>query len=555
MAVEPLYARLLMRNLSGNPEPLDGLQLFVRRYSNAAVGGPKYASLYALGSEAARWRLFDMLRCPVEIYDQRLTPVWWGYVQAVRPGVSHIYSGASLEKLANRVRVTYQRVTSSDPQVGTPAETAWADDLDSQAEYGIREYKTTKPGNSLDSDAVQYRDTLLQQRAWPPADIDLAGSTGLVNVAELEALGWWETLAWRYYGRSEWRASNDQFGAEDTFAFGHAQSTHRYAQQFLVPAGETWEIESVSIEIGRAGANAQSGVIVAGVYTNHATLNQPDAIVGGTRSRNCNTISQYGPSFAGWTFPSNNWPICTGAPTTGTYYWLSFERQGPQSDGSAYFTLYCTLNRYIPESSTNGIVKVRHADTGVWSTVNSNYAPSTPVDLRFRTSVIRETTALISDIIAAQSPFLTVEIKNPSGRYGPVYRPGDRTAKDEIEALLAAGTADGGRHVRLTAEVGPDRRVLLRFETPYAEQYRLSPGKRGLMLRDPQGVEVFPQLVTAGVWATIQDANPLASAVTSLAFSDPVFIEEAEYDARSGLYIPSPRDAFAALEIPVRAES
>lgn len=55
----------------------------VSRYSKHAVGGPKEAVITATGNVSHLWQLMEMLRCGVRIYTSIYQPVWWGYVHSV----------------------------------------------------------------------------------------------------------------------------------------------------------------------------------------------------------------------------------------------------------------------------------------------------------------------------------------------------------------------------------------------------------------------------------------------------------------------------------------
>ena len=86
---------------------LPGVRIKPESYSFASLGGPDIGKLTAYGSKIDIWRLIDWLRAPVNIYDMRGDPVWWGYLHGVTVRVGAIEMGLTLEGFSNRVAVAY----------------------------------------------------------------------------------------------------------------------------------------------------------------------------------------------------------------------------------------------------------------------------------------------------------------------------------------------------------------------------------------------------------------------------------------------------------------
>lgn len=186
------------------------------RYSKAAMGGPKLATLRAEGSDLSLWHCLEFLRCPVIIYTDRGEAAWWGYVHEVNItarnpeifGESRIRIGASLETMSNRIAIAYTKIDPANSILSpTRATTAWASDAISQAEYGVKELLWTKDG-ATDAHALAARDMKLSQVKYPvptdPVKVEDSDSS-----AELVCHGWWDTMDWKYY-------ANPTTAADDT---------------------------------------------------------------------------------------------------------------------------------------------------------------------------------------------------------------------------------------------------------------------------------------------------------------------------------------------------
>jgi hypothetical protein len=179
------------------------LDFKVRSYSHAAMGGPYQAVIEATGGEMQLWGLIDRIRAPVLIHSDKGDLVWWGYlsdVQAtVKPaaGPGKVRVGVSVENMFNRIFVAYMLI---DPTAGDEREsTTWADSLESQAEYGIKELLWTKSAATQEH-AEAARDRKLADMEYPIPALTLAADGE--SSATLTCRGWWSTLGWRYYGNS-----------------------------------------------------------------------------------------------------------------------------------------------------------------------------------------------------------------------------------------------------------------------------------------------------------------------------------------------------------------
>lgn len=182
--------RMYERSFGEIPAPR--AQLSPVRWSWKLPGGPDAAEMQVTGPDA--YDALSWLRRPVEILADGA--VWWGYIHEVEIKIEKLSISAALDSLYNRVAVAYSYVPPGSQDVGERRTTDWASDVDSIALYGTRELLASVDGATPER-AEAVRDAILQQNAWPTATIG-SGGQGVT----LRCLGWWSTLAWRYYANS-----------------------------------------------------------------------------------------------------------------------------------------------------------------------------------------------------------------------------------------------------------------------------------------------------------------------------------------------------------------
>ncbi len=169
------------------------------RWKSAANGGPVESEIQVRGTRAGLKALRDWLRYPVAIYNPNGSIVWWGLVYEVALQLDGWSVTATLDRLRNRVAVTYSSVEGAIESAQT---TAWVDDAGSQSDYGIREHYESL-GQATSAMATAYRDRLLKERASPSYGKSVGAGEG--SGATLRCRGWYSTLAWRYYQRTDGR--------------------------------------------------------------------------------------------------------------------------------------------------------------------------------------------------------------------------------------------------------------------------------------------------------------------------------------------------------------
>jgi len=129
----------------------------------------------------------------VEVYNQAADLVWEGFINKVSGtlGAQTVSVGA-LTEMANRVSALYTPIdySTSPPTVGSETITTIAENLVSQARYGIIEAVITA-GRMTDADAELVRDTYLQEMAHPASESQLAVGSSANTIITLECLGYW----------------------------------------------------------------------------------------------------------------------------------------------------------------------------------------------------------------------------------------------------------------------------------------------------------------------------------------------------------------------------
>lgn len=179
-----------------NHDPMPALSTFdrmaVREYSWSELGGPKFAMLTSPWDGTHDY--FSLLRCGVEIFNDIGEPVWWGVVRQIRiphGAGSLVYS---LDRLYNRVLVTYAMVDEGDPDPVERVITSFAEDARSIAEFGNFEIRIPMR-HATTTAAENRRDVLLALFKDPSLTPDEMSVEGV----EVECCGWFDLLAKHYY--------------------------------------------------------------------------------------------------------------------------------------------------------------------------------------------------------------------------------------------------------------------------------------------------------------------------------------------------------------------
>jgi hypothetical protein len=468
-----------------------------------AVGGPDRAELRAEGSEEALAELASWLRCPVTIARPEGLPVWWGYLEGVWVRKGQVEMGASLEGMANRVRVSYQ------PLPGGPRRfTAWLDDARSQRLFGVKELQAPAGaagmGRSL-AGAESLAAALLAERAAPPSSLHRAGAMASPSrckqgcEARLIARGWWHSLGWRAYSQPAGLEQNAA-AASGSQGFG-TPAASMLRQSFVASAGtETWTADRVGLHLRKVGSPGDSVIVELRSALSGELLSTGQIAATPTLS------------------PGQGWvdvlldPAVAVVP--GVEYELRLRRSGSLDALNAY-----RVDHDLSANREEG--SFQWWDGGSWVEVQP------PASLLFKLAGTEDSLAQLRRMLRAGSggQFLSgMQAPVSSGVSAGLWRDGQSSAREEGERMLALGSSEGRR---LLARIDEYRRAVI-WKAPL-------PGEQDYYLMSDGGVlDVFrrrllPGECPVGVWAHGADIAALAPG------GQPgVWIERARWDEEKG---------------------
>lgn len=490
-----------------NPEVSKlNVQYEVERYSHAAIGGPKSATIEASGNEVSLWGLIERLRCPIEIWSDLGDCVWWGMINTVVLDLDGISIGVSLDSMSNKIAVAYNLVVAGSDIVGERMTTYWMENAESVLEYGIKELLQTTSGTTSEH-ALAALAMLLDQKKYPIPTIQWGGGEGKAKVT-LECKGWFDTLDWMYYSHSAGLEFYESSGAEDQ-VLGAAAGNTKIAQGFILD--ERWIVKGAQISIKAVGTPVDDVIVDICLDDSGA----PDTVLISGTLPNANIGTD-----AAWEAIVLDGDISLAE---NTLYWLVVRRSGAV-DAVNYF-----------EVDVNEELGYVDGDFRIFD--GTNYIARDPdADMLFRLTSTEDTANQVKNIAETCGQFFSdVDQDIISGLEISQYRDGDATALYELTELLKMGTIN---FRRMLAKV--DRtRVLRIYEEP------LSTTPNFLMqngdLRSPFDQPLRKEICPAGIWARIKDVMPQTVDITKLADPTLVFIEENEYDVKKGTLNPSPR--------------
>ena len=476
--------------------------LDVQWYSRNAIGGPKAASIRVFGSEEQMWEFAEMLRCPVHLSDDRPKRTWWGYIHDVE---IHTAGGlvyvVSLDSMANNVAVchTYQR---------DEFKTAYSSDSDSTDEYGTKDinHRTREITSSL---ALQLRNTELGKRKYP-VPIIKGGSSGQ-PYAILKCKGWYETLGWRYYLQDGGKEIHEEISTNWGREIGE-DNRPIAAQSFQLSSTAGWTATAIWLRVSKYGAPTDN--LQIDLYSNDDSDTSPeDSLTGGATTlagANVNTYYE-------WTEFTLSSSV---ALSTGTTYWIHCSRSGAVDDDDHY--MIGGGDDYL-----DGSMKL-------WNGASWNSEDKYSNDLTFRIIGEEVTTTQISSAVTSIGQFfIGTNILDASGISNQQYRDGDQTGLYEINQLLKTGTTNNRR---LLANV-TDKRLLEIYEEPPKGEADYLINSR-FEIFDENDNPVPPTECPVGKWMRLKDVIPGSANVSRLSDPTTVFIEEARYNAKTGLWQP-----------------
>lgn len=224
--------------------------LSVVNFDAYAVGGPHTATLEATGEALDALR--GWLGFYVIIRNENNTPVWWGKVVSATTPIDALEVGASLNDVANAVKVLYS-------VGGVTYETAWHEHAKSIATYGRKELLFSL-GEATAAQATAAATTLLNGKALARQSLNFNAG----NTAILSCVGVWSLYDWTYHadisGRTAYEGADT---AEQIIGWGTTATdigfTDRAIHKISGDLGQLNEGDKIRV----TGSVANNGVLTA----------------------------------------------------------------------------------------------------------------------------------------------------------------------------------------------------------------------------------------------------------------------------------------------------
>jgi len=431
-----------------------------------AVGGPEQAVLRLRKPSLGLAGMQSWLGSGVEIYDPSDRLVWWGYMDRVCQPAGKTRLESGLSEMANRVAVSYRSITPGSG-FGTPAQTAWKDDLASQAIYGVKERMISHAMLS-DVQALLLRDVSLRQLAVPARRLV---PTTDAAAGQVVCRGWLERLRWR-----QWPAHSDVVG-------------HSPTQLGNQPLGTTLKLKSLaqSFTLSNAVKLAAVSVRVRKVGTPTDKLRfqiQTDLLDAPSGSVKAEAVLSPGDFLTesyGWVSAWFAEPIAFAG---GERLWLVVSRDGAVNTQSYYSVGLDENLDYV-----GGKLLILDSSLSKWT------ARVPDADLLFKLTALSDSAALLAETVRISEIAKEFTYEAGSGLSLPYV---SATAQDCYQAfheLLKLGTPDLGN---LLAEVTP-RRSLRVYPQPVPSTPLFWLGQDG-KLRDKTGKVLEPVWQAVGSW-------------------------------------------------------
>lgn len=492
----------------------------IEKYSWHTVGGPKLATITAVGNQEALFQLVNLTRAPIEIINDKGEAVWWGYLSALTINYGDINYGVDIETMSNRVAVAY-----TDQNIRYT--TQWSGDAESIAEYGQKEILLSK-SDVTQADALQHRDTVLVNTKHPIPTLKF--SSGESGRATLTCEGWINTLQWRYYANSTGKESYETSGrggreiGEDDRPI--------LAQSFQIGATAAWNATSIWLRPWKQGTGGSlpTDNLVVTIRSDNSGIPGSILATGQLGAADIGTNAEWLEFVLNVAFTLN----------PSTTYWIHVARSGSVA-ASNYFMVETNLDAGYPR----GVIFLYNTNLLAWGEDIYLFWG----DLLFMLVGSTQTSDQIATLVTTCGEFFAgTIIENNSGIQSNPYRDGDSAGLYELEKLLKAGTTNDRR---LLCEVTRNRylRVYEEPVKPTITRNSYALNKAGQLLME--NLTAFDQsLCPVGIWCHLQDVIPSSVDLSMVADPSLFLIEEAEFDVKSGTYnVLATRDQSDVMDI------
>lgn len=488
------------------------------RWGKDKWGGPSFAQ-FDVGktSQELIWDIASSLRAPVLIWDAIIGEfVWWGFLNGIRAQIDPDTAiNVSLEGMVNKAKVLYSPPTSilGGSESG---ETSWISHALSQEEFGIKELKASY-GQLTSGLAGDKATEIVAASKFPIISPEF--SNGAVGQVSLEAKGWRDTLAWRYYSNTTnyiAHTTNDDI----TKTIGEVAASRRILQQFTTIGEET--VGWITLKLQKVGTPSD---VEARVYSLDGS-GDPSTLL------------------ATATFPASE--IASTIPT-----WLSAELDTLYTFSAA--TQYGVVIQFASDTvdPANYVIVATDSGAGYSGGVTKEYngsgwsEPTPAYDVAFQIIDKEETTNQISALLNSIGQFITgVSVLDDSGNYMTAYRDGQRTGIDELMDLLNMITSDGRQMI---LNIDRNLHAWIYKEPTFATTTAdlLLPGN---LLQNAAGFPISKATCPFGNWVRVKTLSDASGFARLLSTTGNFFVEGSEYDAIADYWSPTMRNTKSVVD-------
>lgn len=271
----------------------------------------------------------------------------------------------------------------------------------------------------------------------------------------------------------------------------------KIAQSFSLAANYTWTVDKIEINCKKAGSPADN--LKVELCSDSAGSPGSVLVSDTVAAADIGTDSDW------IEFDMGN----TQSISYGTTYWIVVSRTG-SNDIDDYFIV--DVDEDLGYSRGSLLVYTGSA----WTTRYND------ADMAFRILGAELTTTQISSIYSSMAQYFSaIDVADSSGVYSNQYRDGDKTAKAEIDDLLAVGASGGAR---MLATVTGDGALKI-YEQPGTSEADLLMRSTG-QISWPSGGLIAPGWLPVAQWIQLADIPRNVDALASLAN---IFVERADY--------------------------
>jgi hypothetical protein len=400
-------------------------------------GGADEALLRGVGRKVKVGELDRLLRCAVVIYNSLDKAVWWGFVNAVNYGRGKYQIRVTLDEMFNRVAVRYTMLAPAG-QGGELCQTEWANDLKSQAEYGVKELILERDGID-EQTAMQERDMALAEHSKPWAKVS---QKKMDYAVRLECKGWMDSLKWKFVQPMAGMIANapGQVGVQ---WLGNTYSDLWLAQS-ITPI-EDIAIQQVEVRLRKEGSPTDDARIQVQTDNNGV----PSGTSLGQVLVSPSIIEAEGYAWVQFRFdPSVE-------ISQGVKVWLVLGRSGQPSQVNFYLV-------GVDENMAfqNGVFRIYNHVVTSWIKRNPD------CDLLFRVTATQDTGVQMEAVFADGNQFLDGMVVEETGVESVPYLARPMTCYAQLLRLLKMGTISGRK---LIAEVNQERKMAIREQEEEGE--------------------------------------------------------------------------------------